>query len=247
VTRAALVSTPLLAVLAWSAALVADPDGWDDGAALLIGFGLLASTAIALPGMLLSGGRWARRTSFVAMTGCLVVAAARPIDPFWVAAVGLTAIALASLLSSPVIGLTRKLPSASGPPERAVLFTMSLVLVPLVVGLASRGGSNTATLIVGLTAPLAGLWYSRVLPGGFYVARYVWPGAALALALLQPWPGGIASAALGAAVFIVGLDPSVKVAFYPPTETGSTYSIPPELTPREVLDAADIDERGRRR
>jgi hypothetical protein len=39
----------------------------------------------------------------------------------------------------------------------------------------------------------------------------------------------------------------VRDAFYPPTETGSAYAIPPELTPPEILDAADLDERGRRR
>jgi hypothetical protein len=35
------------------------------------------------------------------------------------------------------------------------------------------------------------------------------------------------------------------VAFYPPRETGKAYPIPPELAPKEVLDAAEIDERGR--
>lgn len=245
-TRAALTSTPLLAGLAWSGALIADAARWDDGAVLLIGLGLLTSMTVATTGMLFSGGIWARRMTFGALAGCLVIALARPIDRWWVLAVGLTVVGLGSLLSAPVRTMTRKLPSASGPPERAVLMTLILIAAPLVLGLASWQGIGWAALVVGLTAPITGLWYSRVLPGGLYLARYVWPGMALVLSLLQTWPGGAASASLGALVFLVGRDPSVKVAFYPPTETGSTYAIPPELAPQEVLDAADIDDRGRR-
>jgi len=245
--RAALSSTPLLAGLAWTGALLADPASWDDAAVFLVGLGLLTSMTVAITGMLLSGGIWARRTAFGVLAGCLIVAVARPIDPWWVIAVVLTAIAIGSLFSTPVRALTRRLPTASGPPERAVLMTVLLISVPLLLGLASWQGAGWAALVVGLTAPIAGLWYSRVLPGGLYVARYGWPAAALGLSLLQIWPGSGASAALGALVFLIGRDPSVKVAFYPPTQSGSTYAIPPELAPQEVLDAAEIDDRGRRR
>lgn len=242
--RAALVSTPLLAGLAWSGALIADPAGWDDGAILLIGLGLLSSITVAITGMLLSGGRWARRTAIVCLAGCLIIALARPIDQWWVAAIALTGAALAALLSPPVIALIRKLPSATGPPDRAVLLIITLLLAPLAVGLGSWHGTNPATLTVGLSAPLAAVWFSKVLPGGLYVARYGWPGMALALSWLQPWRGGVVSAALAALVLLISRDDSVNVAFYPPVETGSTYAIPPELAPQEVLDAADIDERG---
>ena len=39
--------------------------------------------------------------------------------------------------------------------------------------------------------------------------------------------------------------PSLKVAFDPPTESGSTYAIPPELAPQDILDAAQIDDHGK--
>lgn len=247
VTRAALASTTLLAGLAWSGALIADPAGWDDQSVLLIGAGVLTTQAAATVGLLLSGGRWARRAAFATLAGCLVIALVRPIDNWWIVAIALTCLAFASLLTTPIVGLTRKLPSASGPPERAVLLTMTLVAAPLLIGLASWEGANAATLTVGISAPLSGLWYSRVMPGGLFIARYAWPSMAVGLSFLQPWPGGASCAVLGALVFLLGLDRSVKVAFHPPTETGSTYAIPPELTPPEVRGAAGIDERGRRR
>ncbi len=104
-----------------------------------------------------------------------------------------------------------------------------------------------ATLTVGLTAPLAALLYTRVFPGGLYVVRFVWPGIALVLAPLQTLPAAILSVALGLIVLVIAWHPSVKVAFHPPTESGSSYSIPPELAPQEILDAARIDDTGRRR
>ena len=80
-----------------------------------------------------------------------------------------------------------------------------------------------------------------------YVVRFVWPGIALVLAPLQTLPAAILSVALGLIVLIIAWHPSVKVAFHLPTESGSSYSIPPELAPQEILDAARIDDTGRRR
>ena len=57
----------------------------------------------------------------------------------------------------------------------------------------------------------------------------------------------VVSAGLGITIAIVARDPSVKVAFYPPRERGSVFPIPPELAPHEILEAADVDEKGKRR
>jgi hypothetical protein len=48
-------------------------------------------------------------------------------------------------------------------------------------------------------------------------------------------------------VLAMAWHPEVKVAFHPPRETGRVFPIPPELAPKEILDAADLDERGRPR
>jgi hypothetical protein len=61
------------------------------------------------------------------------------------------------------------------------------------------------------------------------------------------WPTAFVSAALGLIVGILAWDRSVKTSYHPPREVGTTFPIPPELAPEEVLDAAEIDDKGRRR
>jgi hypothetical protein len=40
---------------------------------------------------------------------------------------------------------------------------------------------------------------------------------------------------------------SVKASYHPPREVGTTFPVPPELAPAEVLDAAEIDDTGKPR
>ena len=60
-------------------------------------------------------------------------------------------------------------------------------------------------------------------------------------------PAGAVSAAMGLSAAVLAWHPSVKTAYHPPREAGSTFPIPPELTPRQILDSADLDEHGRRK
>ena len=77
------------------------------------------------------------------------------------------------------------------------------------------------------------------------LTRVLWPALAIALALPMGLLSGILSAALGVTVAVLAWDSAVKTAFHPPVESGSSYPIPPELAPKDVLDAAQIDDRGR--
>ena len=99
-------------------------------------------------------------------------------------------------------------------------------------------------ITVSLTALAAAFLYSQALPGCIVTIRVVWPAIAIGLAPFMGLPGGIVSALLGIAVAVLAWHPSVKTAAYPPYESATTYSIPPELTPTEILDAADIDDTG---
>lgn len=238
---------PLLAALAWVFALIVDPASWDETSVFLIGFGLVLNGTVASVGIVIAGGRWAQRLALLVMAGTGVIAVARPVDALWVVAIALSALGVLALLTPPLVSHIRKLPSASGPPERSVLLTLAMLGVPLLVGLASWTGANWATLVAGLTAPLAAFAYARVLPAGYYLARFGWPVLAALLSIPQDMAAGIATVACAVAVFALGMDSSVRVAFYPPVERGSAYAIPPELAPREVLDAAQIDDKGRRR
>jgi hypothetical protein len=244
VKSTSLTSTPLIAAIAWTVALIIDPGGFEPASVLLIGLGLLAMTTVAVVGMVLSGGRWARRLSLFAIAAMVLVATIRPIDAMWLVAVALTAVSLASMFLPGVTDRLRKLPSASGPPPRAVLTPTVLLTVPFAVGFAAVDGEPWAMIVVGVTALVSSFLYARVVLGGLLAVRILWPAIALAMAPFLGWVGGAVSALLGLVVGGLAWHPSVKVAFHPPTETGSTYPIPPELTPKEILDAAQIDERG---
>jgi hypothetical protein len=68
----------------------------------------------------------------------------------------------------------------------------------------------------------------------------------LALTPLLGWVTGSVATAIAVAVAITAWSRAVKASYHPPREVGTTYRIPPELAPREILDAAQIDEKGRK-
>jgi len=240
-------ASPLVAALLWVAALLVDPGPLAPGSVLLVGWGLLTMATIAIVGMIVVGGRWALRTALAVVVASLLIAVVRPIDLIWfVALIG--SIGAGALLFLPMVtkGI-RKLPSATGPPARAVLVPLLLAATPFSIGLAAWDHPTGATLVVGLSASLAALWYSRVLPGGLYAVRLGWPLLAVGLAPFQALPIAMVSVVTAFAVLVVAWHREVKVAFHPPRESGRVFPIPPELAPKEVLDAAEIDERGRPR
>jgi hypothetical protein len=244
--KAALASSvPLLAVVLWVVALVVDPGPLAPWSVFLVGLGLLESATVGVVGVIVVGGRWAWRTVMATLAFTLALALVRPIDFLWILSLG-TSVLAAALYMLPIVGNgVRKLPAATGPPRRAVLAPLILLAAPTILGLAAWEGPTWATLVIALSAPIAAAWYSRVLPGGLVVLRLAWPLTALALAAFQPLYATLASVALGILVAVLAWHPEVKVAFHPPRETGSVYPIPPELAPKEVLDAARLDERGR--
>lgn len=235
-----------MAAVVWTVALIVDGAGYNGVSVLLMGLGLLLMGVVSVVGVVVVGGRWARRLGFGVIAASTLVALLRPIDALWLVALGLTALAGLALYSPSVTSRVRKLPAATGPPTRAVILPILLLIAPFVLGLSDRDGSWPA-LVVGAAAPLTAFAYARVVPGGLLAIRYLWPVLAIVLAFPMGLPAGVVSALLGIGVFAVATDGSVKVAFHPPRETGTAYPIPPELAPPEILDAADIDDRGRRR
>ena len=224
-----------------------EPGPFRPWSVFMLGVGLLTMANVAVVGMVVVGGRWARRTGLATIGASLVIAVIRPSDPIWFVALAVTVIAGVLLFQPVVTRQIRKLPSATGPPNRAVVVSLLLAFTPFAVGLASWDQETAMTVVVGLSAPVAALWYSRVLPGGLLAVRFVWPALAFGLAVFQPLPVAVVSVAIAVAVLWLAWHREVKVAFHPPRETGRAYPIPPELAPREILDAAEIDERGRPR
>jgi hypothetical protein len=91
------------------------------------------------------------------------------------------------------------------------------------------------------------LLYSRVFPGGLIGIRLLWPVLALTLSPVLGFPTGLVAALLAIAVGVTAWGSSVKASYHPPREVGTTFPVPPELAPAEVLDAAEIDDTGKPR
>lgn len=235
------------AALSWVVALVVDTGPLETVPALLVGVGLLEMSTVAVVGMIVVGGRWSHLLGLCAIATGAIIAVIRPIDFMWFVSVFLTALALAGLLSPGLTRTIRKLPSASGPPPRAVTPPVVLLAVPAILGFVGNDATVWALVVVSLMAPSVALLYSRVIPGGLLAIRLLWPMVAVVLAPLLGWLAGTASVILGLTVAILSWDRSVKASYNPPQETGTTYPIPPELAPTEILDAAEIDEQGRRK
>lgn len=240
-------ATALLAALAWTVALLVDGSPWSTAPLSLIVIGMLASATVATVGMIVVGGRWSHRLGLGVIAMTAVIAVLRPIDPIWLVATVVSAGTLLALLSPSVTGSIRTLPSASGPPPRAIAPALILLVTPAVLGFVGNEATAWALLLVGLTAPSAAFLYSRVIPGGLLAIRLLWPALALALTPLLGWVAGTVTAVIALAVAVTAWDRSAKSSYHPPREVGTSYPIPPELAPPEILDAAQIDERGRRK
>ena len=236
-------AAPLLPAMAWTVALIIDSGPFSGMfSVLLIGLGLLTSAAVSVVGMAMMAGRWAHRLGWGVVATTMLVALGRPIDPSWITGLGASLMAaIALVIIAPRI---RRLPSATGPGDRAVLLPLALLGAPVAIG-AGVPGPEWAVLALGLSAPLAAFLYSRVVLGGLTVVRVLWPALAIGTALFLIWPGPAVMVALGGLVAALAWHPSVKAAFHPPREVGSTFPIPPELTPKEVLDAARVDDTGK--
>ena len=234
----------LMVAVIWVGALVADPGPLSPTSTLLVGIGLISMATVATVGIVLSGGRWARRLAFLSLGSALVVAALRPIDVWWVVGLTSTSVAFGSLFLPGVTDHVRKLPSAAGPPPRAVLVPLALISVPFLMGVTAGQGTSWAVIVVSLSALLAAFAFSRALTGSVVTVRLLWPLLALSVAPFIGLPGSLVSVVVGLTIAAISWHPTVRLAVHPPIETGTTYSIPPELAPTEVLGAAQVDDRG---
>lgn len=237
-------ATPMMAVLVWLVAIMLDPDPYHPNSVLLTGLGWLLLSTVATVGLVLVGGRWALRTLVGVLGTTLFVGAVIPLSTWSMLGLGASAAGLILLLSPGQHRLVRKLPTASGPPSRSVVVTLAALALPLALGLIPAG-ANAWVVVVAACGPLTALLYSRTVPGGLAAMRFGLMGASLALAALMPLPHALVALVATAAITAIAWSSDVAVAFRPLIEKGTSYAIPPELAPKEILDRAGIDERGR--
>ena len=234
----------MVAVLIWLAVIMLDPGPYHPNSVLLTGIGWLVLTTVATVGLVLVGGRWALRTLVVVLGTTLWVGAVIPLSAWAMGGLGASAAGLILLLSPRRHRLVRKLPSAGGPPNRSVIVTLAALGLPLALGLIPAD-PNAWVIVMGACGPLAALLYSRTIPGGLAALRFGLIAVSLALAAVMPLPHAVVAVLVSAAIAATAWSSDVAVAFRPLIEKGTSYAIPPELAPKEILDSAGIDEKGR--
>lgn len=235
----------VLASVVWTVALIVDGGPWDPSGTLLIGVGLLVTATVATIGMIVGGGRWAHRTAVGSIGLTLVVASLRDVDVVWWIGVTVSVLALVAMFSRQLTSGIRKLPAATGPPPRAIAPALVLLFVPTLIGFVSGDSEPWAILVVGLSALVFAFLYTRVVFGGLVGIRVLWPLLAISVSPWMGWLAGSVSVVLGVGVAVLAWHPATKASFHPPLESGTTFPIPPELAPSEILDAAQIDDQGR--
>lgn len=180
--------------------LVLRPDPFSGPSAAVIAVGIAVYTVIAVTGVSLVRGRWARRLAIVVVVLDLAVVAVGELDLFgWITIVAALG-ALGGLLGRWLDGWFRLRPSATGPDPLAVVLLLGLGALAPAVGLASPDRLTTAHGILGAAGLLLAWAYSKAQVWSLWAARIVLPVVALPAVLASPWPGALALAAGTAAL-----------------------------------------------
>jgi hypothetical protein len=246
--RAIATSAALLtATLVWGGLVVGGRGPWAVDAAAVMAAGLLVLATVAIVGMLVAAARWGRVLALVVAATGPATAVAVPVDAVWVAGLAFSAAAIYGLAGNATLGVIRTLPAAGGPTPRVVAFTLSLVAIPTVVAAISPAGlAGGEWTVIAAAAVTAGL-YAKATPAALLAVRLVFPVATLAAAVATGIPRGLAWVTIGAGIGAFGWTKEARVAVRPLVERGRAVPMFPEMVPPDILDAAGLDERGRRR
>lgn len=245
--RAVVTSVSLIAAgVIWGLAVGLERSLWKGWSAVWLGTELVVLTAVSVVGMLVGAARWARRLGIAAAAFSLGTATVSPFAWWWAAGVVAAAVALAGLVGTGMKGLVRERPAAAGPPAQAVVLALLLVATPGIVAAAVTEIDAPTAVLLGVVLVFGG-WYAKAAPGALLVVRAGAPLVLAAVGLLLGWPAGTLPGFLALLVGWLAWTQAARVAVRPLVERGTAVPIPAELTPKEILDAAGLDERGRRK
>lgn len=235
-----------LASLAWALTLAFGSGPFATSSAALLAIDILLVGTVISVGVALSRGRWTRKAALVLLAGQALLAVFVDVDGWSVAAIVLTAGSI-GLFAGPWLNTwLRKLPKADGPPPRAALLALSLIALPALVAVTAPTGVTAAGWVLSGFSLVAAFAYSRAWLTALWAVRTALPILGIVTAAALTWPGGLA---LGFGVVMLtalAWAPDSLQALLGTTPTpADPVAIPAELIPREVLDAAGLDERGR--
>jgi hypothetical protein len=234
--------------IGWSVRLVGDPSPFASGPAAMLALVAIAMSLIAAAGLLLARGRWALWLVLAIVGAQLMLATTLDLSATGVVIAGTAVVVQVVAALAAGRSWMRTSPNPQGPPPLSVGLLLALLGFPALVAAANSDGiSVTAVAGAALTASAAVVYSRSGVPALWALRALVPPGAVLAV-IATPLPGSLVVAGVGLGVVGASWSPVVRNAAAPLVPLRSPgYKIPPELAPREVLDAAGIDEKGRRR
>jgi hypothetical protein len=178
-----------LSAAAWSLHLAVAPEPFAPSSAAAIAIGLAIFGLIALTGLLLARGRWARYLAMAVAAATAILAVALEPGPWYVIGLVLSGLTIIGLTGPWLDGWVRRFPSADGPGPRAVLLVfLTLSLVPA-VGVASPAGLELSHGILGGLGVLLAWAYARAQVWSLWAMRLVLPVFAIGPVLVSPWGG----------------------------------------------------------
>ena len=239
------VATLLASALLWSAVISTD-DSYAASSGFVLSAALVLSVTVAVAAIVAGASKWGHRLAMGSAMSMIALGAIIPLAVPTVIAMVLAGLALIGLNASGIASLVRQRPPADGPPAKAVVLSVAMLTSPILWAVMSPDGLSAAALIATVVIWSALAFYARAVPGALLVARYISPAALMVLAILDGTFTGalIGSTAVGLAALAWTVD--ARIAVNPLAEPGTTVLIPPELAPRDILDAAGLDDRGRR-
>lgn len=244
IAAGALVASSVL----WAVELSGGSDPFGPGAGAMAAVGMALVALVLVVGLLIARGRWARNVGIAVSAGQValgfVVESNAMVNVSMVAALA----AIAALAAPPIGRWVNSRPSSDSPPPLATALLTGLVTTPLLVAMASPSAIRATHVALAVASPLAALAVGRASRRALWAVRLGLPLLATGAAVTSPLVGGIAIA-LGAALLTAwSWSKQLSLAVTPLAPLRAPgYRIPPQLAPREILDAAGLDDEGRPR
>jgi hypothetical protein len=239
------VAALFLATLLW-AGLLALRSPWEAGSGALLGVALVILSAVGVVGVLVAAARWARWLLLGVTAAAALLGITVEIDAIWILAVVLSGYGIAEAAGSGVRYVVRGRPSASGPPREAAAIPLVVLGYAAALAGVQPDGVEWTDWLAAVAVAGTGFVYAKAAPGSVALVRLVFPLFVPLSFWLVGGIEGLLPAAVAAALTGLAWTKNARVAASPLVESGRTVPIPPELAPGEILDAAGIDDRGRR-
>jgi hypothetical protein len=200
---------------ATSVLLASGDDDFAPSSAAVIAFGVVMFTLIAMVGVLLVRGRWARVLAIVVVLADLALVAVVGVADWALVAAAAALVALGGLVSRPVDGWLRQHPPPDGPDGRAVALALGLLALVPAVGLAAPDGLSTAHGVLGSAGVILAWAYSQAQPWAIWAIRLALPVLTVPAVMAEPWPGGLGLALLVAVLVALAWTPQAYAATAP--------------------------------